>query len=134
LCRTRASIKYADIEKVISGNKPHLALGYESIFTLRTEGKGKELRAAYKDLWASLLVGADADRRSGILGGIKDAQAKMDSELEEKGGSACQTFKFLIPDHGFTHQNVQRLLIAHGIENHLNCVPMAIFFSLEPNL
>ncbi|MCI5189936.1 MAG: hypothetical protein D3905_09095 [Candidatus Electrothrix sp. AS4_5] len=38
--------------------------------------------------------------------------------------------KFLIPQWGFTHNNVQRLLIKSGSSGHLNNVPMSIF--LEP--
>ncbi|MFT5138042.1 MAG: hypothetical protein ACI8XV_003090 [Arenicella sp.] len=38
--------------------------------------------------------------------------------------------KFLIPQSGFTHNNVQRLLIKSGSSGHLNDVPMAIF--IEP--
>ena len=38
--------------------------------------------------------------------------------------------KFLIPQGGFAHNNVQRLLIKSGSSGHLNNVPMSIF--LEP--
>ncbi len=38
--------------------------------------------------------------------------------------------KFLVPQGGFTHNNVQRLLIKSGSSGHLNSVPMSIF--LEP--
>lgn len=39
--------------------------------------------------------------------------------------------KFLVPQGGFTHNNVQRLLIKSGSSGHLNNVPMCMF--LEPS-
>jgi len=67
---------------------------------------------------------------------------KFNSDFEEGTKSANGSYntqeeslfkarlKFLVPQGGFTHNNVQRLLIKSGSSGHLSNVPMSIF--LEP--
>ncbi len=59
--------------------------------------------------------------------GTKKAHDSYDTRVENLFKARL---KFLIPQGGVTHNNVQRLLIKSGSSGHLNSVPMSIF--LEP--
>lgn len=65
--------------------------------------------------------------KSDFEAGIKNASGAYNTKEESLFKARL---KFLIPRGGFTHNNVQRLLIKSGSSGHLSNVPMAIF--LEP--
>lgn len=127
---TPNSSEYGELEKVISEYLYHWDVNYENVFNLRMQGKGRELRLAHKNVF-SMTVDASQitnESRSALLKNLLDAQTHMKSELEGIEGTMSQAFKCVIPEEGFTHRNVQRLLVTSGIENHLSRVPMAIYF------
>lgn len=125
---------WSDISSCINDLEYALNKNPERVFQLRNSGKLGESRKAFRDIYSC------------IQEEVEPAQIEIQSERIKKkfieaieiskkeiGHAEQHSFKgkfhCIIPKGGIAHNNVQRMLLSCGVDNHLNNVPMAIFVS-----
>jgi len=98
-------------------------------FELRTDSNFGEIRKVFRCIYSATQNNKDISNiyfeqlKKEFMAGFETSQKRANEEKDFFLGK----FKFAIPESGFVHNNVQRLLLKSGSKNYLNCVPMAIF-------
>jgi len=123
---------HADIENAMSRFDYAWDIDHETVFGLRMQGKGREIRQAHKEILAASVnqTPLSSERKARILKDLLNGHKEIMNEFGESETLIPQRLKFVMPLDGFTHRNVQRLLVTHGMENSLSCVPMAVLFGV----
>jgi len=103
-------------------------------FELRISGKCGEFRKAIDEIYSSVQNAtkkADVEKLVESLSArIAHANVLAHKEFDmadDTAGTFRAKLQYLIPDGGFVHNNVQRMLLSSSNLNHLDNVPMAIF-------
>ena len=122
---------WSDLSSVIDGFEYSLNGNIEVTFQLRASGKLGEIRNAIKEVYQAILHNNDPRKITPLIEVLKKqyevahsvAEREFDKEDENtfKGKMHC-----LIPKGGIVHNNVQRMLVTSGNDNHLQSVPIAI--------
>jgi hypothetical protein len=121
---------WEDLSKLINKLEYRINVNPKESFWLRVDGNFGNIRKAFRCMYSAIqdnkgIPNANFIERlkSEFIVGYKTSQKAANK------GKYCLSSKFicLIPQGGFVHNNVQRMLLTCGSKNHLICVPMAIF-------
>lgn len=103
----------------------------EITFQHRASGKLGEIRKAIKEVYLSIRDINDHDKIGSLTKAFKK-QCKLaynaaEREFDKDDHNTFKAkFTYLIPKGGIVHNNVQRMLLTYGSENHMKNVPMAL--------
>ncbi len=108
-----------------------LSRNLEVTFQKRASGELGEVRKATRDMYLTIRDNKDPDKTSSLTEVLKKQYELAYKAAEREFDEADQnTFKVklshLIPKGGIVHNNVQRMLLSCGNDNHMKSVPMAI--------
>ena len=121
---------WSDISSCINDLEYVLNANPESAFQLRNSGKLGKLRKATREIYSA--IQDDEEPTKFLMERLKQQfiEAYEISKKEIGDGeqhSFNSKFHCIIPMGGIVHNNVQRMLLSCGSDNHLKNVPMAIF-------
>lgn len=123
---------WSELSNSINAYKYPIYPDPEDSFRIRSEVNFKNIRNVLREIYSSVQKNENL-QNSNLSDRLKkefmrEREAIKNDELENYfyGEINC-----LIPINGFKDNNVHRMLLTCGIENHLNSVPMAIFVESE---
>lgn len=113
-----------DLEYILNTNP-------ERTFQLRSLGRLGSLRKAMREIYSVIQDDEKLTDNECLLNRLKlqfiKAHEISKKEIGSEPQSLSRRFHCIIPMGGILHNNVQRMLLSYGSDNHLNNVPMAIF-------
>jgi len=118
-----------DLEYTLDGSP-------EITFQLRKSGKLGKFRKSIKEIYAAIQDNEERTKIDCLIERLNkqfiEGHEVAKKELGDTGEDMFNgKFHCLIPKGGIVHNNVQRMLLSCGNDNHLNNVPMAIFVEHE---
>ncbi len=121
---------WEDLSRFINKLEYRINANPKENFQLRVDGNFGSIRKAFRRMYSAIQNNKDIPNDI-FIERLKD-EFIVGYETSVKDaikGRYCFSGKFtcLIPQGGFVHNNVQRMLLTCGSKNHLNSVPMAIF-------
>ena len=123
---------WSDTSSCINDLEYALNANPESIFQLRNSGKLGKLRKAFREIYSSIQEEVEPSQIEIQTERLKQQFNEAYEISKKEIGHAAQysfngKFHCIIPMGGIVHNNVQRMLLSCGVENHHKNVPMAIF-------
>lgn len=119
-----------DLSRLVNNFEYRINANPEESFRLRVEGNFGNIRKTFRCMYSAIQDNKDIPNANSIER-LKNEfiVGYATSKKDDNKGKYCFSGKFtcLIPQGGFVHNNVQRMLLTCGSKNHLNSVPMAIF-------
>ena len=108
------------------------------ILEFRASGKLGKLRKAIREIHCAVQESVGKAKDDSFIERLKkqfiDAYNAGNNELKKVDQYSFKgKFHYIIPTGGIVHNNVQRMLLSSGIDNHLPKVPMAIFMETIEN-
>lgn len=121
---------WGDLSKLINNLEYRIIANPQESFRLRVEGNFGNIRKAFRSIYSAIQNNKDIPNTN-FIERLKN-EFIVGYEISQKDANKGKDYfsgKFicLIPQSGFVHNNVQRMLLICGSKNHLNSVPMAIF-------
>ncbi len=122
-----------DLVALINSFEYSLNGNYQITFQLRKSGKLGEIRKAIKEIYMTIRNDNDPRKIDLLIETLKEqyevayktAEREIKKEKENENNFQGK-FRCLIPQGGIVHNNVQRMLLTCGNDNHMKNVPMAI--------
>lgn len=120
-----------DLVSMINSFEYKLKGSPEAAFKLRKSGKLGTIRRAIKEVYSAIQDSDDPKKINLSIENLKNqyeaAYKASEKELDETDSNIFKgRFQCLIPQGGIVHNNVQRMLLTCGNDNHMRNVPMAI--------
>ena len=130
-----ANNRWEDLTNLVNKLDFYANANPETSFRLRSEDKFRDIRKALGELVSAVKNDENepdsrlVERLTNDILIAHEKYSNQNENCQEEHGFIGK-ISCLIPDGGFAHNNVQRLLLTSGSTIHLNQVPMAIF--VEP--
>tara|TARA_B100000780_G_C21122099_1_gene454605 strand:+ start:31 stop:699 length:669 start_codon:yes stop_codon:yes gene_type:complete len=129
--------EWQDLSKLMDELEYSLNGNIEKTLQHRVSGKLGEIRKVTKEVYLTIRGNNDPDKISSLTEALKKQYELAHNAAERAFDKDDQnTFKaklsHLIPKGGIVHNNVQRMLLTCGNDNHMRNVPMAILVEHAP--
>ena len=130
--RTDGVVKYPwnSLTEFIKGKEMLLSGDQAESFEWRQSGKLRDVRNSMKNIYnAATTVAPDRNAVDRQRDEFERSWLAKSTRIDGTRSSFKATFECVIPEGGFIHNNVQRLLLTSGVENHTDSVPIAILIN-----
>lgn len=119
---------WSGLTDLIKGKEQMLSADGQHTFALRQSGKFIDLRNSMGNIYNAVttITASDNNTLDRLKYEFENACSARSSNMEETDSSFKASFECLIPEGGIVHNNVQRMLLSSGVDQHTNNVPMAI--------
>lgn len=119
-----------DLTDFIKGKELPLSADERENFALRQSGKLRDVRNSLKKIYNAVTTNpSDSNAVDLLRDEFERACSATSTKVDETQSSFKATFECVIPEGGVIHNNVQRLLLSSGVENHTDSVPMAVLIN-----